>query len=912
MLCGFAIDSGLLYLAKARLSRAVDGASLAAVGNFHQSDDPTTNRQLVAQTMRNFAVINFTDLNSIAASTTEVANTYTLPNGTSGTTYTYNFNDGTIDSAGAYRRYVQVDLKTGAGGQITSATCSARCPAHTYFMGFAGSFFRDMKVSSAAVATRNPRLIMVVVDRSASMLQNGGGAYGLPQAIVSFLDFFDTSSDYIGIVSFSSNARLEMPLTTNFLVAGTNNLFSAYAIDTNANVGVPGPDPEEFSANGDYDPNYATTGVRRLKFGGDTAADEGMRLGLEEMMMNSGFNNPDVQKYLVLFTDGAWNNTRTLLAAPGYTNTVTGPPTYVPGSNFITNSPTTANFPYCQTNLAISVPTLNPWPSVNIEIGTINFTAAQHTNDIWQSVDQSHLEPLSSPGSQLVGAPISITNTCQIGTYTDGTPLYTSTLSVWLQPGAVDYVYDSSGNITEKHVSNFNDPTQTVLVTVPTNGKNVLVVPGYVVDGCFYDGLDMTWPFNTSYNRSTTTYSSTGPMNGYSWDNFNEPFMWPDDAATNVNTSSAILSYSEDAWWTDGTVHSQSVMRQLMFRNYANLLTGFTVFRPDDPLSSGIEHFTGAYRPKNGLGAYYPSAGFYWPFDKVGIDSDQTYALTNAVNDPDLSNNGWARRIAYSINMLSSDAAPEWAGELFYKGTGGTSVVSGTANTSVSSLMSSASDWKTGAPDWLIADFDHTGIMYSDAVHNTNLNLGVQVWRPLSYNGVDGVTNNVIDNKLDNGINDVSPSDSGNYTGGYVTDGNGNYYRNAMAWSGRPTHYFDFSQSRWVAVANNHVNNIQALPLGNWKVQEYAWHARALGVTIYTVGYGYYVNADEQVLLAQIANATNTTAGNAQSPYVDGNGTNIPFNSQQPIGAQFYATTPDEISNKFYFIGQAINAALTQ
>ncbi len=39
------------------------------------------------------------------------------------------------------------------------------------------------------------------------MLKAGGGANGLPPAIVQFLDFFDTSSDYIGIVSFGSSAR---------------------------------------------------------------------------------------------------------------------------------------------------------------------------------------------------------------------------------------------------------------------------------------------------------------------------------------------------------------------------------------------------------------------------------------------------------------------------------------------------------------------------------------------------------------------------------------------------------------------------------------------------------------------------------------------------------------------------------
>jgi hypothetical protein len=144
-------------------------------------------------------------------------------------------------------------------------------------------------------------------------------------------------------------------------------------------------------------------------------------------------------------------------------------------------------------------------------------------------------------------------------------------------------------------------------------------------------------------------------------------------------------------------------------------------------------------------------------------------------------------------------------------------------------------------------------------------------------------------------------------TGGYVADGpqgasTTHYYYNTMAYAGRPTHYYDFSQSKWIPIGDNHTANIQALPLGNWKAWEYAWHARALGVTIYTVGYGTLVTDAQQAYLAQLANATNTTAGG---------GTAIAYNPSQPIGQQFYATNETQISNDFYSVGQAINEALT-
>lgn len=379
--------------------------------------------------------------------------------------------------------------------------------------------------------------------------------------------------------------------------------------------------------------------------------------------------------------------------------------------------------------------------------------------------------------------------------------------------------------------------------------------------------------------------------------------MWPDDTA---DSPAAVNEPS-------GGYVSNSLQRDLMFRNYPNLLTGFYIFRPDEPLQTynasgptgwqGIEPLDdtspATQRSLYGLGPYYPSAGFYWPFDLVGVDYDSTYALIDPNSDPDPNfNNGlWggSRHIAYSINMLSTNAAPEWAGELFYNSVsgGGTNTVSGTGTTSASQLMHSA-DWQNGASAIpFLADFDT--VMTSEATHDTNIAGSPSVWRPLTFNG----SNNLVTG----GLSGVSPSDNANQTGGYVTDGAGHYYRNTMAWSGRPTHYYDFSQSKWIPVADNHDTNGQFLQLGYWKAWEYAWHARALGVTIYTVGYGTAVSEAQQAFLAQMANATNTTAGG---------GSNISYNPGQPIGEQFYATNAAQISNDFYSVGQAINAALTQ
>jgi hypothetical protein len=339
-----------------------------------------------------------------------------------------------------------------------------------------------------------------------------------------------------------------------------------------------------------------------------------------------------------------------------------------------------------------------------------------------------------------------------------------------------------------------------------------------------------------------------------------------------------------------------------MFRNYVNLLTGYYVFRPNDPLGSSIEPLTGANRPLDGNGARYPGGTFFWPFDLVGIDQYPNFCLRNAISEADPTDQGYDRFISYSINMLSTNAAPAYAGELFYEGTGGTNTLSGTS--SASTQITSSSAWQSGETTWMTR---YNSLMSNVASEYPN-NITGALWLPQTFNGSNGeiINQNYVTTTNSGSLSSsVNMNDSHNISGGYVQDGTGRVFRNTMAYSGRPTYYFDFSKSSWEPIPDNHTaspaSNI-ALGLGVWKAREYAWHARAQGVTIYTVGYGGDVTAGEQVLLAQIANATNST----------GASTGLIYNANQPIGQQFYATTPTQISNDFYQIGTTINGALTQ
>jgi hypothetical protein len=636
-------------------------------------------------------------------------------------------------------------------------------------------------------------------------------------------------------------------------------------------------------------------------------------------MANAGFNDPDVIKYLVIFTDGKWNTARTMFAAPGYTNRVVLPAAADATHVFLTNSASTgtgrtngAVGSWNSTSLAANsnlmlMPSLSPLPGVTNAIGgtnTFNFgdQAPNHYNDTWMSADGIN-EPIAGgpgAGTKIIGGASGtqlITNSGLIATV--GTVnYYTHNFDVWLQPGSVAYYKTNAAGPTVAYVSEYTNPTKHINLYVGFGGSVDLVVPGYIADGTFYDGLDLGVPDDITFGP--------GDFPKYRADNFQQAFQWCDD------TLSASASQSGDAGY-----QSTSLQRQLAFRNYVNLLTGFYVSRPDYPDGAGVEPLIteqnppGAPRPRDGLGGYYPSAAFYWMFggetnstgwvtNAVGLTYDPTYSLLNpSEDDPDQDQTyamGGSRHNAYSINMLSPLAAPEWAGELFYKSTSGsgTSTISGNGSTSASQLMKS-SDWQVGLPGFASIDSVE---MTSEATHNTTISGSPSVWRPVSFNGSNNGT-----------ISYSSIVEGGvSVTGGYVADGpqgaaTTHYYYNSMAYSGRPTHYFDFSQSKWIPIADNHTSSqIQALPLGNWKAWEYAWHARSLGVTIYTVGYGTLVTDAQQAYLAQIANATNTTAGG---------GTAIAYNPSQPIGQQFFATNETQISNDFYSVGQAINEALT-
>lgn len=173
-----AIDVGFAYVTKAKLSKAVDAACLTGMKNLGQG-------QTTAQTL--------------------AQNSFDANYGTSG-----------ID---ANPPQVNVTFTTNASGQ-TQINISATATIKTFFMGYFPQW-STVQVKDSAQAQRGKLIMSLVLDRSGSMSSNGGAA-ALPPAVTSFVNYFDNANDEVAMVSFATNATVDVAINTNFITPITN------------------------------------------------------------------------------------------------------------------------------------------------------------------------------------------------------------------------------------------------------------------------------------------------------------------------------------------------------------------------------------------------------------------------------------------------------------------------------------------------------------------------------------------------------------------------------------------------------------------------------------------------------------------------------------------------------------------
>lgn len=232
------IDVGFAYVTKAKLSKAVDAACLTAMRNLSQG-----------QTTAKALAVNSFNANYGA---TEI-----------------DLNPPTVG----------VGFVTDGNGQ-TLVTINATATIKTFFMRILPEF-QTFSVSDTAQATRGKLIMSLVLDRSGSM-NNNGGATALPPAVSTFINYFDNSNDEVAMVSFASNATVDVAIGYNFKTPVTN------------------------AAN-----------ALKGKFSGGTFGPGGLTLGKSQndsVIVTAGQN---VVKVVVYFTDGYVNVIQDTLSCSG-------------------------------------------------------------------------------------------------------------------------------------------------------------------------------------------------------------------------------------------------------------------------------------------------------------------------------------------------------------------------------------------------------------------------------------------------------------------------------------------------------------------------------------------------------------------------------------------------------------------
>lgn len=209
---GLAIDAGIAYTVRARLSAAMDSAALAAGRGLNLGNDLGTAQASAVAAATKFFDANFppgylqTDPNSrhINASFNQQTDGHGNPNGV-----------------------LEISI-TGSVG------------IPTYFSRILG--VNSMTVSSTGTATRKAMVMSLVLDRSASMGSRNTSAGTIPPGInasssscesmvYSAIQFVNNFSpyDYVGMVSFDYTAHNDYTPSTNFKVSGSQGVVNAIA-----------------------------------------------------------------------------------------------------------------------------------------------------------------------------------------------------------------------------------------------------------------------------------------------------------------------------------------------------------------------------------------------------------------------------------------------------------------------------------------------------------------------------------------------------------------------------------------------------------------------------------------------------------------------------------------------------------
>lgn len=173
-MAGLAIDAGMAYAVKAKLSAAVDAAALAAVRVAAEDETGAAARREAS----NFLNANF-------------------PDGLLGAT---------VDKTAALAQYQPSD-------KSWTVTVSATASVPTYFAKLVG--WSTLTVGAEATSTIRPVDLMLVIDCSSSLappVSDAGTMTDLKEAAKRFITLFNAKNDRIGLIHFATGTVCDMGL----------------------------------------------------------------------------------------------------------------------------------------------------------------------------------------------------------------------------------------------------------------------------------------------------------------------------------------------------------------------------------------------------------------------------------------------------------------------------------------------------------------------------------------------------------------------------------------------------------------------------------------------------------------------------------------------------------------------------
>lgn len=179
VMVGMAIDTGLMYLIKSKLSAACDAGAMAGARSLSIGGTVQEQRIRARQVAEAFMRVNF-------PSGTLMSNTLSVPTPV------------VDDTSDPNRRFITV-------------AATVRPPS--LFLRMLN--IPDSTVSARAVAVRTDVNIMVVMDRSGSLAESGS-CDALQAAAIQFVTLFAQGRDRIGLVTFGSSSATNYPVGTNF------------------------------------------------------------------------------------------------------------------------------------------------------------------------------------------------------------------------------------------------------------------------------------------------------------------------------------------------------------------------------------------------------------------------------------------------------------------------------------------------------------------------------------------------------------------------------------------------------------------------------------------------------------------------------------------------------------------------